>query len=103
MTSDELGGIVRTVRQSQGLRLDQLAGAAGVGVRFLSELERGKPGVEMGKVFSVLGALGCGVKIEAPRAGPDGITRVVATEPPWMVRARSGRSVPQKPGNRLWR
>lgn len=90
MTSDELGGIARTVRQAQGLRLDQLAGAAGVGTRFLSELERGKPTVEMGKVLSVLGALGCEVRIEAPRADPDGVTRVVATVPPWMVRARSG-------------
>ena len=88
MTPDELGGIVRAVRRAQGLRQDQLAGVAGVSVRFVSELERGKATAWIGKVLSVLEALGCSVTIEAPRAAPDGVTRVVATEPPWMRRAR---------------
>lgn len=37
----------RDLRLAQGLRQDQLAAAAGVGPRFLVELERGKPTVRL--------------------------------------------------------
>lgn len=63
MTSSELGAIVRTTRVSQGLLQDQLAAAAGVGVRFLVELERGKPTAQLGKTLAVLDALGYRVEI----------------------------------------
>ena len=66
MTTDELGRIIRAARRAQGLRQDQLAGAAGVGVRFLSELERGKATARVGKALAVLAALGCEVRIEPP-------------------------------------
>ena len=66
MTPAEIGHIVRAARRAQGLRQDQLAGAAGVGVRFLSELERGKPTVRLEKVLAVLDALGCRMRIEMP-------------------------------------
>ena len=66
MTTEELGRIIRAARRAQGLRQDQLAGAAGVGVRFLSELERGKATARIGKALAVLAALGCGVRIEPP-------------------------------------
>ncbi|MDE2763216.1 MAG: type II toxin-antitoxin system Y4mF family antitoxin [Gemmatimonadota bacterium] len=66
MTTDELGRIIRAARRAQGLRQDQLAGAAGVGVRFLSELERGKTTARLGKALAVLAALGCKVRIEPP-------------------------------------
>lgn len=42
MTVDEVGAVVRQARLAQGLRQDQLAAAAGVGLRFLVDLERGK-------------------------------------------------------------
>ena len=66
MTTEELGRIIRAARHEQGLRQDQLAGAAGVGVRFLSELERGKETARVGKALVVLDALGCKVRIEPP-------------------------------------
>ena len=66
MTTEELGRIIRAARREQGLRQDQLAGAAGVGVRFLSELERGKETARVGKALAVLDALGCKVQIEPP-------------------------------------
>ena len=66
MTPIEVGQVVRTTRLAQGLRQDQLAGAAGVGVRFLVELEAGKPTAQLGKVLAVLAALGCTVRIEPP-------------------------------------
>ncbi len=66
MTPAEIGRIVRAARRAQGLRQDQLAGAAGVGVRFLSELERGKPTVRLEKMLAVLDTLGCTLRIEVP-------------------------------------
>jgi len=66
MTTEELGRIIRAARREQGLRQDQLAGAAGVGVRFLSELERGKPTVRLAKVIAVLDTLGCTLRVEMP-------------------------------------
>ncbi|MCY3545959.1 MAG: helix-turn-helix transcriptional regulator [Gemmatimonadetes bacterium] len=66
MTPAEIGRIVRAARRAQGLRQDQLAGAAGVGIRFLSELERGKKTVRLEKVIAVLDALGCTLRVEMP-------------------------------------
>ena len=67
MTPAEIGRIVRAARRAQGLRQDQLAGAAGVGIRFLSELERGKPTVRLEKMLAVLDTLGCTLRVEMPR------------------------------------
>ena len=66
MTSKQLGRSIREARVSQGLRQDQLAAAAGVGVRFLIELEAGKPTARLGKALDVLNALGCRVEIRPP-------------------------------------
>ena len=65
-TPAEIGDIVRTTRKAFGLRQDQLAGAAGVGLRFIVELEGGKPTVQLGKTLQVLFALGCSVEINPP-------------------------------------
>ena len=66
MTPEEIGKTIRDARRAQGLRQDQLAAAAGVGVRFLVELEAGKPTAQIGKTLSVLAALGCRLTIERP-------------------------------------
>ncbi len=66
MTVKEIGAVVRTARLAQGLRQDQLAAAAGVGLRFLVELERGKPTVRLAKVLAVLHALGCQLQVTPP-------------------------------------
>lgn len=67
MTPEQIGDTIREARVAQGLRQDELAAAAGVGVRFLVELERGKPTVRLGKVLAVLDALGCRLQISVPR------------------------------------
>jgi y4mF family transcriptional regulator len=66
MTVAALGRIVRQTRIAQGLRQIELAAAAGVGLRFLIELEQGKVTAQVGKVLSVLDALGCRVQITPP-------------------------------------
>ena len=68
MTIEELGTVVRQARLARGLRQDQLAAAAGVGLRFLVELERGKPTVRLDKVLAVLNALGCRLDVLQPPA-----------------------------------
>jgi y4mF family transcriptional regulator len=66
VTIEEIGTVVRQTRLAQGLRQDQLAAAAGVGLRFLVELERGKPTVRLDKVLAVLNALGCRLDVTPP-------------------------------------
>ena len=66
MSPKQIGQLVRSIRRAQGLRQDQLAAAAGVGVRFPVEVERGKPIAQLGKVLAVLDALGCTLTIEPP-------------------------------------
>lgn len=56
---EHLGEYLRERRQSRGYTQRELAGVSGVGVRFLSELERGKPNVDLHLVLKVLEALGC--------------------------------------------
>lgn len=68
MTSKAIGTLIRQERKEQGLRQDQLAAAAGVGIRFVVDLERGKPTVQLGKVLAVLDALGCRVEVTPPAA-----------------------------------
>lgn len=58
MTPKDLGTAIRAARRQQGLRQDQLAAAANVGVRFIVDLEAGKPTAQIGKTLAVLKALG---------------------------------------------
>jgi y4mF family transcriptional regulator len=66
MTPQDLGKTVRDARRAMGLRQDQLAGAANVGVRFVGDLEAGKPTAQIGKALAVLDALGCRLTIVPP-------------------------------------
>jgi y4mF family transcriptional regulator len=54
----ELGKIIRSRRTANGMNQQQLADLAGVGRRFLSELENGKQSLEFGKVLKVASAIG---------------------------------------------
>lgn len=65
-TPEAFGRAIRAARKSQGLRQDQLAGAAGVGVRFIVDLEAGKVSTHLGKALAVAAALGLHVMIETP-------------------------------------
>lgn len=63
-TPDELGAALRRARKAHGLRLEDVALAAGVGIRFLSELERGKPTVRVAETLRVAAALGVRLVLE---------------------------------------
>ena len=53
-----LGALIRARREAMNLRLDDLASAAGVGRRFLHELETGKPSCQLGLALAVAAAVG---------------------------------------------
>jgi len=55
---EELGITIRETRKRDRLTQAELAFAAGVGIRFVSELEAGKPTAQIGKIMQVLAALG---------------------------------------------
>lgn len=54
----ELGLLIRATRKHQKLRMDDVAGSAGVGPVFVRELERGKKTVQFGRVMQILAELG---------------------------------------------
>ena len=57
-TSNQLGATLRSARKQLGLTQPQLALAAGVGTRFIVDLEAGKPTVRLVQVLRVIDALG---------------------------------------------
>ncbi len=69
---EQLGTVVRKKRREIGINQADVAGLVGVGVRFLSELERGKATVELGKVLKVLSRIGLEVWIVPRGLGPGG-------------------------------
>lgn len=64
-TTADLGRLVREVRKQRGLSQQAFAEAAGVGRRFVSELENGKATIELGKALLV--ARACGIDLSARR------------------------------------
>ncbi|QND68694.1 helix-turn-helix transcriptional regulator [Mesorhizobium loti] len=54
----DLGRLVRAVRERRDFSQQAFADLAGVGRRFLSELENGKPTLELGKVLKVTSTAG---------------------------------------------
>jgi y4mF family transcriptional regulator len=63
-TSEELGKLVKQVRQDQSLLQSDIAGLAGTGNRFIVDLERGKPTLQLQKVLDTLDLMGLEVIIQ---------------------------------------
>ncbi|MFT4729671.1 MAG: y4mF family transcriptional regulator [Granulosicoccus sp.] len=59
--SQTLGALIRNERKRQKVTQVELASLAGVGVRFLRELEKGKDSCQLGLVLCVLSTLGVSV------------------------------------------
>ncbi len=60
----QLGDTLRIARKQLGLTQPQLALAAGVGVRFIVDLEAGKPTLRLENVLRVIDALGGEIKLD---------------------------------------
>lgn len=66
-TAAELGELVKAMRRDQGLLQADLAGLSGSGNRFVGDLERGKPTLQLQKVLDMLDLLGLEVQIAPKR------------------------------------
>ena len=62
VTVEQIAEVVKTARASLGVSQRQLALVAGTGLRFVVELEKGKPTCQLGKALAVLNALGVEVE-----------------------------------------
>jgi y4mF family transcriptional regulator len=69
MDSIALGLIVRRERKAQKLKQAELAAVSGVGIRFIVDLEAGKPTLQLEKVLHVVRTLGCTIAITPPAVG----------------------------------
>jgi len=65
-TPADLGRMVRQAREAMSLTQAEFADMAGVGRRFVSELENGKATLELGKVMAACAAAGLGL-LAGPR------------------------------------
>jgi HTH-type transcriptional regulator / antitoxin HipB len=67
-TPEQIGELVNSTRKNMGVTQKNLAMTSGTGLRFIIDLEKGKPTCQFGKVLTVLHTLG--IKIEMiPPAG----------------------------------
>ncbi len=67
-TPEQIGELVRSARKSMGVTQKDLAMTSGTGLRFIIELEKGKPTCQLGKVLTVLHTVGITIKLTSPVA-----------------------------------
>lgn len=58
ITPEAIGKLVKVTRKNMGVTQKDLALTSGTGLRFIIELEKGKPTCQLGKVLTVLHTLG---------------------------------------------
>ena len=68
-TTEQIGAFVRTTRKTLGATQKDLALTSGTGLRFIVDLEKGKPTCQMGKVLTVLHSLGISMSLTPPTMG----------------------------------
>lgn len=69
--SEHIGALIRETRKSLGITQKTLAMTSGTGLRFIIDLERGKPTCQLGKTLTVLHTLGIRLSFDAPRPRAD--------------------------------
>lgn len=62
----EMGKLIRATRKKAKLTQAELAAAAGIGERFIRELEKGKPSCQLEKALLVTQMLGIKLEAELP-------------------------------------
>lgn len=65
LTTQELGQIIQQRRVELGLTQQQLSEYTGYSRRLIGDIENGKPGVAVSKIFTLLNGLGLNICIEA--------------------------------------
>lgn len=65
-TPELIGRIIRTTRKALGVTQRDLAMTSGTGLRFIIDLEKGKPTCHLGKALTVLRTLGIKIELTPP-------------------------------------
>jgi len=65
-SSESLGQFVRETRKAIGATQKDLALTSGTGIRFIVDLEKGKPTSQIGKILDVLQNLGVKMDLTSP-------------------------------------
>ena len=63
-TPEKIGQAVRQTRKNLGVTQKDLALTSGTGLRFIIDLEHGKPTCQLGKVLTVLHTLGLALELK---------------------------------------
>ena len=66
LTPEQIGKRVRETRKTMGVTQKDLALTSGTGLRFVIDLEKGKPTCQIGKVLTVLQTLGIELTLRPP-------------------------------------
>lgn len=66
LTPKEIGSVVRATRKKMRVTQADLALTSGTGLRFIIDLEKGKPTCQIGKVLIVLQTLGIEASLIPP-------------------------------------
>jgi HTH-type transcriptional regulator/antitoxin HipB len=64
--SQSLGRVIRQQRRRLKVTQKDLAMTTGTGLRFIIDLERGKPTCQLGKALEIVRALGLNLEIREP-------------------------------------
>lgn len=62
----EVGEIIRATRKANKIRLDDIAGMAGVGHVFVGDVEYGKETAQIGRVIKLMRELGLKFTVDVP-------------------------------------
>ncbi len=65
-TPEKIGQYVKRIRKVQGITQRDLALTSGTGLRFIIDLEKGKPTCHIGKALTVLQTLGITIELDQP-------------------------------------
>jgi y4mF family transcriptional regulator len=71
-TPETIGELVRSTRKNMGVTQKDLAMTSGTGLRFIIEMEQGKPTCQLGKALTVLQTLGIKIELIPPAANAGG-------------------------------
>ena len=81
---NDLALVIRSVRRASKVRLDDLAATTGVSKQFASDVEHGKPTVQLGLVLKMLAELGVPLRLDIPKdaEGELAAQRIKGVRPP---------------------
>ena len=75
INTEQLGAAARARRKHLKVTQKELAMTCGTGLRFIVDLEKGKPTCQIGKTLQVLQALGLTIETGSPAGGETGGNR----------------------------